>query len=168
VPLLPPPSRSASSARHWFCRWRKRWGLRRGRLAPGSSSLGAAAKIERAILPPETRGAKARAARKPRRRSAENSSGGFVFGPRAQPAPRSALAARASYGHYAEGSISGRRAATTRPAVRAARFRRREARAKGKWVNAVESHASPERRLVWLNRDETSVPLRTENPRGSK
>jgi len=37
-----------------------------------------------------------------------------------------------------------------------------------KWANAVESHASPERRPVWLNMDEASVPLRTEDPRGFK
>jgi len=74
VPLPPPPSRSASSARRWFCRWRKRWGVRRGRLAPGRG-LGAAAKMERAVLPSETRGAKARAARKARRRSAESRPG---------------------------------------------------------------------------------------------
>jgi len=37
-----------------------------------------------------------------------------------------------------------------------------------KWVSAVESCVPPERRLVWLNMDETSVPLRAEDPRGFK
>lgn len=37
-----------------------------------------------------------------------------------------------------------------------------------KWVNAVASSVSPGRRLVWLNMDETSIPLCAQDPRGFK
>jgi len=95
-PLPPPPSRSASAARHWFRRWRKRWGLRLGRLAPGCD-LDAAAKMERVNLSAGTRGARVRSARKPHRRRAESRLAQPGSGPRARTTRRSALAARACY-----------------------------------------------------------------------